>query len=264
MASTNGTSRSQTGRLPAHPRQPSFLYLNPAMPRKPAHCAISRWHETDFCSALMTDHFTGTDLTCLRGGRQVFEGLSFGLESGDALILRGPNGSGKSSLLRLMAGLGAPAAGNICWNDEAIGEDRLLHGERTHYLGHENAVKPALTVRENLAVWARLRSDTPAVDDAIDQALAAVDLQRLAGLPARLLSSGETRRLALARLVASDAPLWLLDEPTVGLDQASVERLSELLSAHRQAGGMVAMSIHGPFAAENSRTLDLGTRGGTS
>lgn len=207
----------------------------------------------------MTERFYGENLTCIRGGRQVFEGLSFALESGDALILRGPNGSGKSSLLRLMAGLGAPAAGEIAWHDIAVGDDRLLHGERIHYLGHRNAVKPALTVRENLTVWAKLRhGDAAAVDDA----LAAFDLLRLAELPARLLSSGETRRLALARLVATEAPLWLLDEPTVGLDQASVERLAGLLSGHRRQGGMVVLSIHGPFAAEDSRTLDLGTRTG--
>ncbi|HAA91843.1 MAG TPA: heme ABC transporter ATP-binding protein CcmA [Rhodospirillaceae bacterium] len=204
----------------------------------------------------MTNHFAGNDLTCIRGGRQVFEGLSFTLESGDALILRGPNGSGKSSLLRLMAGLGTPATGAVVWNDTSIGDDRLLHAERLHYVGHKNAVKPALTVRENLDVWAKLQGTGATVDEA----LTTFDLGHLKELPARLLSSGETRRLALARLVASEAPLWLLDEPTVGLDQASVSSLTDLLSAHRQQGGMVVMSIHGSFAAENSRTLDLGTR----
>jgi heme exporter protein A len=204
----------------------------------------------------MADRFAGNDLTCIRGGRLVFKNLAFDLERGGALILRGPNGSGKSSLLRLMAGLGQAAAGRITWDDAAIGDDRAAHAERLHYIGHKNATKSALTARENLEFWAELRGSEPSVSEAIE----VFGLNRLADLPARLFSSGETRRLALSRLAANKATLWLLDEPTVGLDQTSVTCLSNLVRRHRTKGGMVVLSVHGPFALENSRTLDLGTR----
>jgi heme exporter protein A len=113
-----------------------------------------------------------------------------------------------------------------------------------------------LTVRENLRFWAALRGG-----DTVEEALDAFGLARLADLPARLLSSGESRRLALARRAAAEAPLWLLDEPTVGLDQPSLERLVEQIRRHRVRGGMLAIAIHGPFVLDNARTLDMGTRG---
>ena len=204
----------------------------------------------------MSHRFAGSNLTCVRGGRLVFKNLAFALEKGEALVLRGPNGTGKSSLLRLMAGLASPAEGTITWNDTSIASDPQTHAERIHYLGHKNALKSALTARENLTFWAGLHSTGATVGDALD----ALDINRLADLPARLLSSGETRRLSLARLIANKTPLWLMDEPTVGLDQESVERLANLVSHHRTRGGMVVMSIHGNFPLENSRTLDLATR----
>ncbi|MDA0654897.1 MAG: heme ABC exporter ATP-binding protein CcmA [Proteobacteria bacterium] len=204
----------------------------------------------------MADRFAGNDLTCIRGGRLVFKNLAFDLERGGALILRGPNGSGKSSLLRLMAGLGRATTGHITWDDGPIADDMAAHAERLHYIGHKNATKSALTARENLEFWAALRGSESSVTEAIEN----FGLNRLADLPARLFSSGETRRLALARLAANKATLWLLDEPTVGLDQTSVTCLSDLVRRHRAKGGMVVLSVHGPFALENSRTLDLGTR----
>jgi heme exporter protein A len=204
----------------------------------------------------MANRFAGNDLTCIRGGRLVFQNLAFDLERGGALILRGPNGSGKSSLLRLMAGLGRATTGDITWDDGPIADDMAAHSERLHYIGHKNATKSALTARENLEFWAELHGSEPFVSEAIE----IFALNRLADLPARLFSSGETRRLALARLAANKAALWLLDEPTVGLDQTSVTCLSDLVRRHRASGGMVVLSVHGPFALENSRTLDLGTR----
>jgi len=209
----------------------------------------------------MTDYFQAKNISCNRGGRCVFKGLSFSLQNGDALILRGPNGSGKSSLLRMMAGLSTPVKGELVWNKKNISQDPCLHRDRIHYLGHFDAVKPALTVRENLAIWQKLRGDGLSVRQeekkALERALIAFDMLHLEDLPARLLSSGESRRLALARLLANNAFLWLLDEPANGLDDSSRCALEEIVSEHQMAGGMVVISIHGPSNLTNTRTLNL-------
>ena len=191
------------------------------------------------------------DLACLRGERVVFAGLSFTLEAGGALLLVGANGAGKSSLLRLLAGLLPAAEGALLWQGEPALADRAEHAKRLRYLSHQDALKPALTARENLLFFARLwGGDTEA-------ALAALDLLPLADLPVRVLSSGQKRRLALARLALAPAPLWLLDEPTVGLDAASVERLGGLLARHRAAGGMVLAATHLPLPLPGARELRL-------
>jgi heme exporter protein A len=187
--------------------------------------------------------FAGHDLACRRGERLVFSGLSFRLAAGAALLLRGPNGSGKSSLLRCMAGLLAPVAGVQTWNEQPITLDADAHRGRLRYLGHQDAVKPALTVLENLALWQQLHGlRDPA---AIDRALSGLGLDRLAELPARLLSAGQRRRVALARLLASPAPLWLLDEPTTALDDDGVARFARMVGDHRAGGGLVVLSSHG-------------------
>lgn len=199
--------------------------------------------------------FAGSSLTCVRGERVVFTGLDFSLAPGDALVLLGPNGSGKSSLLRLMAGLIRPAAGRLSWNGQPVGADREAHAGRTHYVGHHDAIKPVLTVAENLRFWARLHG---AGGDA--KALAALDrfgLGHLAGMPGKLLSAGQKRRLNLARLLAAPAPLWLLDEPSVALDRASVRRLEEVIAEHRAAGGMVVLSTHAVVDLPGGRELLL-------
>ena len=191
------------------------------------------------------------DLACLRGERVIFAGLSFVLDRGEALLLVGANGAGKSSLLRLLAGLLVPAEGQLLWDGEDALADRAGHAGRLRYLSHQDALKPALTARENLSFFARLWGG-----DA-DAALAALGLAPLAELPARVLSSGQKRRLALARLALAPAPLWLLDEPTVGLDAASVERLGGLLARHRAAGGMVLAATHLPLPLPGARELAL-------
>src|SRR3954451_18007419 len=173
------------------------------------------------------------DLACLRGERVVFAGLSFRLEPGGALLLVGANGAGKSTLLRLLAGLLRPEAGLLLWDGADALADRAAHAARLRYLSHQDALKPALTAREHLGFFAQLWGGE------VEAALAALDLLPLADLPARVLSSGQKRRLALARLGLGGAPLWPLGEPTVGLDAASVERLGGLLARHRAAGGMV-------------------------
>uniref|UniRef100_UPI001B7F9F42 heme ABC exporter ATP-binding protein CcmA n=1 Tax=Rubritepida flocculans TaxID=182403 RepID=UPI001B7F9F42 len=190
-------------------------------------------------------------LACWRAERLVFADLSFTLGPGEALLLTGANGAGKSSLLRLLAGLIPAAEGRLLWQGEDAASDRVAHGARLRYLGHQDAVKPALTARENLAFFARLWGGE------VEAALAALDLSSLADLPARVLSSGQKRRLALARLALAPAPLWLLDEPSVGLDAASVERLGPLFAAHRAAGGMVVAATHLPLPLPGARELRL-------
>jgi heme exporter protein A len=202
----------------------------------------------------MPDCLSGEDLSCIRGERLVFAKLAFRLDAGGALVLRGPNGSGKSSLLRLIAGLARPTTGAIAWNGATIARDRAAHRARVAYAGHADAIKPALTVEENFRFWTGLRgasSDAAAV-------LARLGLDRHAAIHGRFLSSGEKRRLALATLAASGAPVWLLDEPTVGLDAASLSALEALLAEHCRSGGMVVLSTHVDLALDAAATLDLG------
>ncbi len=186
--------------------------------------------------------FSGSDLICIRGERVVFSGLGFDLHAQQALVLLGPNGSGKSSLLRLMAGLLKPAAGQMRWQGEPLA-DREAHAGRLHYVGHHDAVKPVLSVIENVLFWARLHDPSTGSAKA-EAALERFGLDHLAGMPGQLLSAGQKRRLNLARLLAAPAPLWLLDEPTVALDKASVRVLEETIAEHRAAGGMVVVSTH--------------------
>jgi heme exporter protein A len=199
--------------------------------------------------------FEGRDLLCIRGERRVFAGLNFTLAAGGALFLVGPNGSGKSSLLRLLSGLLRPAAGELLWDGAPIAKDTEAHRARLHYVGHLDAVKPVLTARENLSFWAALHGavDHGRVSDALD----GFDLGALAELPGRVLSAGQKHRLALARLLAAPAELWLLDEPTVGLDTASLDRLAGAIARHRAEGGRVVMATHAALDLPGAETLSL-------
>ena len=202
----------------------------------------------------MPDCLSGEDLSCIRGERLVFTKLAFRLEEGGALVLRGPNGSGKSSLLRLMAGLGRPTAGALLWNGASILQDKAAHRTRTAYVGHSDAIKPALTVAENLKFWTGMHG----IDGDVPAALARLGLEQHAQVSGRYLSSGERRRLALATLAAVPSDLWLLDEPTVGLDATSQSALEGLLADHRSRGGMVVLSTHVDLRLDDAQTLDLG------
>lgn len=200
--------------------------------------------------------FSAAGLTCLRGERLVFVGLEFALNAGDALLLVGPNGSGKSSLLRLMALLLRPWRGDFHWNGAPVGDDPDAHRARLRYVGHLDGVKPVLTGLESLSFWAALDG----APDPESRALAALErlgLERLAQVPGRYLSAGQKRRLNLARLLLLPVPLWLLDEPTNGLDVASTARLEDELAAHRAAGGIVIASTHTPLALAGAASLRL-------
>jgi heme exporter protein A len=194
----------------------------------------------------------GDDLACIRGGREVFSGLSFALGGGQALLVTGRNGAGKSSLLRLIAGLVRASAGRLTLSG---GDREASIGEQAHYLGHQDAAKPSLTVRENLQFWAEFLGRGR---NAVRAALDAVELGALADLPAVYLSAGQRRRLSIARLVAVRRPLWLLDEPTSALDAASQARLAGLMRRHLAGGGLIVAASHGPIGLARTRELKLG------
>ena len=206
--------------------------------------------------------FAARGLACVRGERSVFAGVGFAVAPGGALLLTGPNGSGKSSLLRLLAGLLAPAAGTITWHGAPVDDDPEAHHARLRYVGHLDAVKPVLTVAENLTFWAGLLGSPDGASEAAKRALDRLGIGHLADVPAQLLSAGQRRRLGLARLVAAPAPLWLLDEPTVTLDSASVAIVETMIAEHRAAGGLAVVATHAGLAAPDAATLDLGAFGG--
>jgi heme exporter protein A len=192
------------------------------------------------------------ELTCERGGRIVFRGLSLALRTGQLMQLTGPNGSGKSSLLRLVAGLNEAQSGDISLTG---GATDLSIGQQAHYIAHQEPVKAALSVHENLAFW----RDFLGGGD-VGEALEALDLARLSSYPAGLLSAGQKRRLALARLVLVPRVLWLLDEPTVGLDTASLARFVGVMARQIENGGMIIAATHVPLGREPDVRLDLGAR----
>lgn len=198
------------------------------------------------------------DLACRRGERLVFAGLSFRLPPGGALVLTGANGSGKTSLLRLIAGLIAPAAGRLAWGATPIADDAAEHRARLHYVGHQDGVKPGLTPRETLAFWAALRGkEVRRNAPTLAAALAAFALEPVVDWPCRWLSAGQRRRLALARLLVIPAPLWLLDEPFSGLDDDNRVRLARAITAHRAAGGRVALATHMAIEIDDAGRLVL-------
>jgi len=181
------------------------------------------------------------DLACRRGGRTVFAGLSFTVPAGTAALLRGPNGAGKSSLLRVIAGLLPPAAGEVRLGDILLSRDPAAMQEAVAFAGHLDAVKPALTVAENLALWAGILG---AGRERAGAALERFGLARMADRPAGQCSAGQRRRLGLARLLVTERPLWLLDEPTVSLDAGSTALVAGLVREHAARGGIALIATH--------------------
>ncbi len=197
-------------------------------------------------------------LAVIRGERQLFKDVSFSLAPGEALLLRGPNGSGKSSLLRLLAGFLAPAAGQVTWQGQAIQAEPETYRAGLIYLGHQDAVQPQTSAEENLSYWARLAGlSTAEAAECSGAALEKAGLGRQRRLPGRYLSAGQKRRLGLARLLLRPLPLWLLDEPTNALDAAATAWLGEALAAHRAGGGVVLLASHVPVPLPAARTLTL-------
>ena len=199
------------------------------------------------------------DLACVRGDRRLFRGLSFELGPGQLLRIEGANGAGKTSLLRLLAGLGLPAAGAVHWQGQPIRRQREVYAQALLYLGHLGGLKDELTAAENLRIEADL-AGTPGVDTArIDAALAGWGLARQARLPLRVLSAGQRRRAALARLQLTEATLWILDEPFNALDVDAVAQLGRQIEAHVGGGGLAVITSHMelPIAPERVQSLRL-------
>lgn len=186
-----------------------------------------------------------------RGGETVFSGLGFTLQPGEALVVTGPNGSGKSTLLRIIAGLLPAESGRIELNDAG---EVLPVSAACHYLGHQNAMKPALSVRENLRFWQNFHGATR-LD--IDEALEVVNLLGVDHLPFGYLSTGQKRRVSIAKLLVSHRPLWIVDEPTAGLDRASESRFVQMMRDHLGDGGMIIAATHIPLGLEDMKTLDM-------
>ncbi|MGH6673385.1 MAG: heme ABC exporter ATP-binding protein CcmA [Xanthobacteraceae bacterium] len=195
---------------------------------------------------------SAAQLACHRGGRDVFTGISFSLGSGELLAVTGRNGAGKSSLLRIIAGLVRVAGGKILLEG---GDPELTIAEQAHYLGHQDALKPALSVGENLRFWTGFLSAEKAE---ISAALEAVGLVSLIDLPAGYLSAGQRRRLSIARVLAIKRPIWLLDEPMSTLDAAAQERLAALMRAHLGDDGLILAATHGSLGVDASQELQLG------
>ena len=195
----------------------------------------------------MISSLTAEKLACTRGDRKLFDGLSFRVSAGQALAVEGANGAGKTSLLRMLAGFLAPAAGRIVLKSaQAEIHESEERGKTIGWLGHQDGLKPQLTVREQLDFFARLYG-APAEVGVLKQ----VGLERQAELPCRYLSAGQRRRLALARLLASDRPVWLLDEPFAALDASGQALVAQLMARHCGHGGIIIAATHEPLGLGN-------------
>jgi heme exporter protein A len=194
---------------------------------------------------------SASNLGCVRGSREIFGNVNFNVASGQALAVLGPNGAGKSSLLRMVAGLLRIDSGGLGLEG---GDDELTIPEQAHYLGHQDALKPSLSVAENLGFWASYLGNGRA---GVTEALEAVGLGAIRDLPAGYLSAGQRRRLSIARLVSVPRPIWLLDEAAAALDQAALGRLIDLMRRHLAGGGLILAATHAPLGLD-AQELRLG------
>lgn len=197
------------------------------------------------------------NLECARGDRPLIQGLSFQLHPGDVLHIRGRNGSGKTTLLRSLCGLSTPVAGEIRWHGRGLAEWGAEFRRELCYVGHQDAVQGELTAVENLRHYAGLLGLAVSVQH-VAGVLAAMELDA-ADLPAKFLSQGQRRRVALARLLLAPRALWILDEPLTSLDVDSVATVSALIAEHARKGGMVALTSHQDIRTDGARALTLAT-----
>ncbi|MEO9336232.1 heme ABC exporter ATP-binding protein CcmA [Mesorhizobium sp. SB112] len=188
-----------------------------------------------------------------RGGEEVFGAVSFALPEKSCLVVTGPNGAGKSTLLRVIAGLLPVSSGSVRLEDG--GEDWPTIAAASHYLGHQNAMKTALSVTENLKFWQDFCGNPHL---SIEESLEEVGLESIGHLPYGYLSTGQKRRVSIARLLVSYRPVWLLDEPTAGLDRASETRFAGLMEAHLDDGGLIVAATHLPLGLDGTQELKMG------
>jgi len=203
-------------------------------------------------SQLLSAHTLG----CIRGERRLFAGIDFAVEPGECLHVRGENGVGKTSLLRILAGLAAPAEGAVTWRGQPVARVADDYHQNLLFLGHHNALKEDLTGLENLMFAAGLDGATLAEEEA-SAALRRFGLRGREDLPVRCLSAGQKRRVLLARLLTRKASLWILDEPFAALDTSAVQALADLIAEHLANGGMTVMTSHQAIPLNNVRSLQL-------
>ena len=193
-------------------------------------------------------------LACWRGGREVFRDLSYRCDAGDVVLLRGPNGAGKSTLLRVVAGLLPPSGGDVRLDGVSLNDGRATLQEQIVYAGHQDAVKPALSVRQNLELWAGIFG---VENSGTSNLLERFDLASIADRPVAQCSAGQKRRLGLARLPLLGRKLWLLDEPTVSLDASATALVADLIRDQASNGGMVIAATHIDLGLTDTKLLEL-------
>ncbi len=196
------------------------------------------------------------ELAARRGHARLFEGLSFKAQSGQALVITGANGTGKTTLLRMLAGLSAPTAGEVRWNGNAVAPFDPTMRASIAFAGHSPALKDELSAEENLAALVALAGESVS-RDAILGALDSVALASKRTLPARVLSQGQRRRIGLARLTLLNRPLWILDEPVTALDAAGTTMLAEMVADHLDRGGLAVAATHAPLGLPPARVRSI-------
>jgi len=204
--------------------------------------------------SLYENSFTANGLESIRNDITLFSGLNFRLNSGEILQVQGPNGSGKTSLIRILCGLVLADKGDIFWNEKNIHENRHEFLKETTYIGHINGIKTELTPIENINITRALAvaNNVSAID-----ALEKVDLAEYENIPAQKLSSGQRRRLALTRLLITQAKLWILDEPLTSLDDAGKQLVKNMIAGHAASGGITVLSTHEPVDIDQIKMIKI-------